>query len=116
MGDISVNFNRSEFACKCGCGFDTVDVKLIQILEIVRKRFNKPIIISSGCRCEKHNASVGGEDGSKHKIGIAADIVVKDTSPADVYSFLCEHAPNKYGIGNYNSFTHIDVRNDKKRF
>ena len=27
MGDLSENFSRSEFECKCGCGFATVDVR-----------------------------------------------------------------------------------------
>jgi len=77
MGNVSQNFNRSEFACKCGCGFSTVDVDLIKVLEVVRRRFGKPITINSACRCEDHNKNIGGSYGSKHKQGIAADIVVK---------------------------------------
>jgi len=116
MGDISKNFSRSEFACKCNCGFSTVDVELVKVLEIVRNHFNKPITINSACRCELHNISVGGSYGSRHKLGIAADIVVKGVKPYDVYLFLDGFAPNKYGIGHYNSFTHIDVRSKKARW
>jgi len=53
---LSKHFYRDEFACQCGCGFDTVDHELVKILEDVRKTFNAPVHISSGCRCEKHNA------------------------------------------------------------
>ena len=43
MGDLSENFSRHEFACKCGCGNDTVDAELIRVLQSVRARFGKPI-------------------------------------------------------------------------
>jgi len=107
---LSENFDRSEFACKDKCGFSTVDVELLCVLELVRYHFNSPVTINSACRCEKHNAEIGGTPNSKHMLGIAADIVVKDVSPQKVYDFICNHAPDKYGIGNYKTFTHIDVR------
>lgn len=113
---ISQNFSREEFACKCNCGFATVDVDLLELLELIRVRFNKPVTINSACRCELHNTAVGGSYGSKHKQGIAADIVVKDTDSYDVYKFVDEHAPNKYGIGLYVGFTHVDVRSNKARW
>ena len=116
MGNVSQNFNRSEFACKCGCGFSTVDVDLIKVLEVVRRRFGKPITINSACRCEDHNKNIGGSYGSKHKQGIAADIVVAETSPNEVYTFLDEYEPNRHGVGKYNNFTHIDVRQNKARW
>ena len=115
MGDISKNFSRVEFSCKCQCGFSTVDVELLKALEIVRSHFKKPIKINSACRCEKHNDYVGGALHSKHKLGIAADIVVKDIEPQLVYNFLDRYMPNKYGLGNYSTFTHVDVRSDKWR-
>ena len=110
MGDISTHFNRSEFACKCGCGFATVDVKLLSILEAVRVKFDSPLTINSACRCEIHNAKVGGAKGSKHKQGIAADIVVKGVSPNDVHAFLSDYLAGQHGLGKYNSFTHVDAR------
>lgn len=109
-------FKRSEFACKCKCGFSVVDVDLLNVLTMVREYFNSPVTINSACRCESHNKSVGGADGSKHKLGIAADIAVKGVKPSDVYECLCAAFPDKYGIGNYNSFTHIDIRDKKARW
>ena len=115
MGDISKNFSRSEFACKCGCGFSTVDVKLLEALEIVRAKYGA-VKINSACRCAVHNKNVGGAKGSKHKLGIAADIVVIGTSTDEIYKFLDMFQHNKYGVGKYNSFTHIDVRDVKARW
>jgi uncharacterized protein YcbK (DUF882 family) len=116
MGDISKNFNRSEFACKCGCGFDAVDKELVCVLELVRKNFNAPVIINSACRCLEHNRSVGSKDTSQHVKAKAADIVVKGVKPQFVYDYLNDIFSDKYGIGNYKTFTHIDVRDKKARW
>ncbi len=115
MGDISKHFSRKEFACPCGCGFSTVDVKLLEVLEILRVKYGA-VTINSACRCAVHNKNVGGSKGSKHKQGIAADVVVNGTSPDEIYMFLDMFQPNKYGVGKYNSFTHIDVRDKKARW
>ncbi len=109
-------FDRSEFECRCSCGFSTVDVELLAVLTTVREHFNSPVTINSSCRCERHNELVGGTTGSKHKLGIAADIVVKGVSTGEVYDFLDRHEPNKYGLGWYETFTHIDVRTTKARW
>ena len=116
MGDLSRNFSRSEFACKCGCGFQTVDTELLDVLMMVRSKFEDSVTINSACRCDEHNESVGGSYGSKHKQGIAADIVVKGMHASYVYSYLDGAFPRKYGIGKYEGFTHIDVRQAKSRW
>jgi len=113
---ISKHFSRDEFACKCGCGFDTVDVELITILEDVREHFNASITINSGCRCAKHNKAVGGEANSMHMIGRAADFVVQGPSPAKVYQYLTGKYPEQYGIGVYPTWVHADSRTTKARW
>jgi hypothetical protein len=65
VGDISLNFSRSEFKCPC-CDFATVDVELLKLLEIIRTHFNQKVIITSGCRCSLHNVAVSGAYRSKH--------------------------------------------------
>ena len=114
---LSENFFRSEFACKCGCGFDTVDIHLVQGLQRLRDIIQAPIRVNSGCRCESHNAAIGGKPKSQHLLGKAADIVVEGYSPEDVADFakmLSEFANS--GIGLYDTFTHLDVRNGKSRW
>ena len=115
MGDISKHFNRSEFTCQDGCGFDTVDIGLIEILEKVRKHFGKPITINSACRCDNHNKAVGGADKSQHKLGRAADIVVKGKTPEQVAEFINQSYP-ECGMKAYNTFTHLDSRGYKARW
>jgi uncharacterized protein YcbK (DUF882 family) len=116
MGDLSKYFDRSEFKCKCGCGFDTVDHELIVVLEEIRLRFGKPVTINSGCRCERHNAEEGGSKGSQHITGKAADIVVAGVHADSVADHLVCKYQDKYGIGRYNGRTHIDVRSSKARW
>jgi len=107
MGDISEHFNRSEFACKCGCGFDTVDAVLLQTVEKIRTHFGKPVVVNSSCRCPKHNAKVGGAENSQHKKGRAADIVVKSVDPAVVADYAESLGVS---VGRYSTFTHVDSR------
>jgi len=107
---ISKNFNRSEFACKCGCGFDTVDYELLLILEEVRAHFDKPVTIESGCRSYDYNKEIGGSEKSQHLYGRAADFKVKGTKPMEVYIYLNNKYPNKLGLGLYRSWVHLDTR------
>ena len=80
------------------------------MLNRVREHFRRPVRITSGHRCLEYNRSVGSMDGSQHVQGRAADIMVDGVSPRLVYETLCEWYPRKYGIGRYNTFTHIDTR------
>ena len=116
MGDISDHFNRYEFACRCGCGFDTVDAGLITALEEIRGHFGVPVTITSGCRCEAHNAAVGGSKGSQHRLGRAADFSVQGTPPEAVRAFLETAYPDSLGVGIYSSWTHVDSRNTMARW
>lgn len=117
MGDLSTNFSRKEFACKCGCGLDEINPELIDVLEDLRNRFGgKPIKISSGCRCAKHNQAVGGEKNSMHTMCLAADISIEGIQPVSIYTYLTQKYPNKYGVGLYKTWVHIDVRKQRARW
>ena len=113
---ISPNFDSSEFACKCGCGLDNVSSELVAVLELVRIKFRSPVTVSSGCRCKAHNEKEGGAPRSKHLDGIAADIKVKGVQPNEVYNFLDRLFPHECGLGQYETFTHVDVRKTKARW
>ncbi len=112
---ISPHFQRSEFACKCGCGMDTVDAELLEILEDVRFHFNSPVVITSANRCNSHNDRIKGSKNSQHLRSRAADIVVNDIHPDDVYAYLDLKYPH-CGLGCYDTFTHVDSRGTKARW
>ncbi len=113
---LSPHFKRKEFACKCGCGFSLPDTELIAVLEDVRSHFAKPVKLNSSCRCPDHNKAIGGAPNSAHVQGIAADIVVVGVAPSQVQQYVLNKYQDRYGIGTYNTFTHIDVRAKKARW
>ena len=120
MGDLTANFSRHEFACKCGCGYGLkrgdVDTGLVQQLQELRDEVERPISITSGCRCAKHNRNVGGARNSQHIHGTAADIKVAGLSPKEVYRILNAKYPKSHGIGLYRSWVHFDVRRGRARW
>ena len=44
------------------------------VLQPIRDKWGEPIIVTSGYRCSKLNAAVGGAKASQHMLGQAADI------------------------------------------
>ena len=114
-GVFSPFFERSDFTCKCGCGKDQVDAELLYVLVDLRNALG-PVAITSANRCTAHNARVGGGKRSQHLYSKAADIKVTGVKPSEVHTYLTTRYPDKYGIGLYNSFIHIDVRASKARW
>lgn len=109
MGDLSKDFDRSEFKCKClNCSFDTVDAILINYLQLIRDHFKAPITILSGCRCRPYNVLVGGGVDSQHLVGRAADITVDGVE----HNVVADYAETIgcAGVGRYSWGTHIDSR------
>lgn len=67
------NFKASEFACH-HCGQNQIDQKVIDLCQKIRDALGVPVRVNSGYRCAAHNAAVGGVRGSKHTLGMAADL------------------------------------------
>lgn len=112
--NISKNFKLREFACKDGSNLVKVDSELLDKLQKLRDRINKPIIINSGYRTPEHNKKVGGASGSQHLLGKAVDIKVNGMTPTT----LAKHAEavGFRGIGLYKTFIHVDTRAVKARW
>ena len=72
-------FKEKEFVCRC-CGElppfarENIEALVREVLDPVREKLGKPIIVDSGYRCPKCNAVVGGATQSQHLVGEAADI------------------------------------------
>lgn len=114
---ISKHFKVREFTQKdFRCDKVIVDSELIDVLEDIRAHFNKPVIITSGYRTPEYNAKIGGVKNSQHTKGTAADIKVSDIPAKEVQKYLKHKYPDKYGIGSYLTFTHIDIRAKKARW
>ena len=113
MGDLTADFDRSEFRCKCGCGNDNVSIELVRRLQQLRSLYGKPLYINSGCRCIKHNAEVGGVPNSAHvsegKVGEAADISINSTEQMWelVDRIISYNLFKRLGIGK--TLLHVDI-------
>lgn len=134
MGDLSKRLSRHEFACKCGCGFSTVDILLVKALEDCADFFEdhidcKRVIIhiNSGCRCQDHDKAIKGKNfdpnkkKSEHLFGWASDFWMEvefedgqreKISDDDIADYLEAIYQNKFGVGRYVNRTHFDVRVD----
>ena len=107
MGNLSPNFDSWEFECPC-CKRVVTKQKLIDKLEAIREKIgNLPIYISSGYRCKKYNASIGGYPSSPHITGEAVDIKVKGKYPVNIALEAEKVAGIRIGI--YPNHTHIDI-------
>ncbi len=101
------HFKIEEFKCKCGCGRAEMMPSTLEKLDKAREIAGVPFKITSGYRCEKHNAAVGGKSEGAHTTGYAVDIAAS-TSPAriEIVSALLEVGFNRIGIAA--TFIHAD--------
>ena len=124
---LTHNFSKSEFECKSGeeMPLDVLEnVKLLAIqLQKIREYVGKPIRINSAYRSEAHNEAIGGVKTSQHILGKAADITIDTFTPDEVVSIIENMLTNEMlggfyigGLGSYNTFTHVDIRDKKARW
>ena len=102
-------FQKEEFACKCGCGADGMEEKLVKTADKVRAYFGRPMRVSSGRRCASHNARVGGVSNSRHQKGKAMDICVDGFSPSSVLNYVQKLPEIRYAYAIDSNFVHMDV-------
>ena len=115
MGDLSKNFSRSEFACRgenCCGGNAPVHPALVAGLQELRDKLGGPLTISSGFRCKRYNAAIGGAKESQHTLGMAADMLVPEGWTPETLAELAESIDvfREGGIGIYPTWVHVDVR------
>ena len=95
---------RDNMRCQCGiCGFQTIDYELKAVIEDMMTQFgDKSFKVTSGCRCAKHNAKVGGEPNSQHMQGNAADLAFENShAREDAWHYLNFKYGTKFGVGIY---------------
>ena len=121
MGDLTKDFSRREFRCKCGrkdCDAAPLDMRLVYALQELRDLIGLPLIVTSGCRCRWYNSRLPDASyNSRHLSGIAADIVCADLTPVELRHFAqAVPAFDKGGIGIYDWGIHVDVRGRRARW
>ena len=113
---LSPDFQVKEFACRDGSDKIMISLRLVHILQCIRDHFGKPVTVNSAYRTEAYNAKVGGVANSQHLKGTAADIAIKGVTPSAVAAYAETLLPDTGGIGRYETFTHVDVREGKARW
>jgi uncharacterized protein YcbK (DUF882 family) len=89
-------------------------VPTVKIVDELREKLGKSIVILSSYRSPKYNSRIdGAATKSFHMTFQALDIVAAGYTPQEVFNALKEMRDAgkfKGGLGKYNTFTHIDTR------
>lgn len=109
------HFTARELACKCRkhCrGEYFHDPDFMDGLERLRAAAGRPLVITSGRRCDKHNTAVGGASRSQHKLRIAADIGLAGHDLAALARAALKAGFTGIGFGR--TFLHVDQRTENR--
>ena len=112
---LSTNFRLEEFRCKCGrsdCRVTLLDDALVKVLQQLRDHFGRSVNVNSGYRCKAHNEYVGGDPGSHHMKGMAADIRVEGILPEEVAKYAESMGVKRIGL--YDNFVHLGSGTGKR--
>lgn len=89
--------------------YDNMIILIADFLQPLRNKLQKPIVITSGYRCEKLNKLIGGANNSEHLKGFAVDIYVPNMTVKQLFDYIVnsglkwtqlieEHSGNKTWI------------------
>ncbi len=111
---LSEHFWSSEFKCQCqrwNCDARQLpEPQLVNLLEDLRNRVNRPIIISSGIRCVYWNEKMNGVKDSAHIEGKAVDIsAVTSSEKYQLLSFIYTPPVHFTRLGIGATFIHVDI-------
>jgi uncharacterized protein YcbK (DUF882 family) len=88
-----------------------MDATLLRKLQMLRDNAAEPLVITSGYRCPKHNAAIGGSANSYHMKGMAVDIACDGKDKARRYKLVkLALALDFGGVEVSGVHIHLDVR------
>lgn len=139
MGDLTKNLSRKEFACECGCGFDTVDYELVMMIQdaadYFAAKYDSKIVVAvtGGNRCVKHNEVIQKQEvknyvpfssksthmdakAADHKFFYYVNEIKTQIDSVEVYDYYDKKYPTSKGVGLYSNRTHVDSRAVKARW
>ncbi|MBF0629294.1 MAG: DUF882 domain-containing protein [Magnetococcales bacterium] len=111
--NITKHFSRAELACR-HCGELHMDQKFLEKLELVRMAFGKPMIITSGYRCEEHNAAVSeGRQLGAHTLGFAVDVAISGEDVPKLIELALKFGFTGFGLKQHGPiqgrYVHLDT-------
>lgn len=114
---------KSDTAVKSGLN-NTPDINSLDnlldliyyVLQPLRDKLGKPMVITSGFRSPAVNKFVGGVSSSQHLYGQACDFVVNGMTPAQVVEFVKKSGVEfDQCLNEYNQWTHISYNKGHNR-
>ena len=89
---------------------------IVYCIQPIRNKLKRPMIISSGYRCEELNNKIGGVKDSQHTKGQAVDFKVNGMTAKEVIDFIVK---NNFEfdqlINEHNMWVHISYAKGKNR-
>lgn len=86
------------------------------VLQPIRNKIKKPMIITSGFRCKEVNEKVGSSDKSQHMKGQAVDFVIKGMTPEQIIDIIIKNnIEYDQLINEYDKWVHISFVKGKNR-
>jgi len=121
---ITKNFYLDEFECtdKSDIPLEVFNniLDLAEQMQKIRDVLGVSITVNSGYRSPDYNKSVGGASKSQHLLGCACDFTAKGLTPYKVAEQLEDLMQGgtiiNGGLGEYDTFTHYDIRNNPARW
>ena len=97
-------FSTDEMKCPC-CGECKMDEHFMEMLDSLRKGVGKPLVVTSGYRCPKHDTEIGGE--GNHTQGQAVDLRCESSDLRySIIGFVMALGFKRIGIAK--TFIHLD--------
>lgn len=104
------SFSKEEFDCK-HTGLNDMRPEFMDLLQEIRNRYARPIIITSGYRHPSHPVEAKKSKPGAHSYGVAADIRIRGVECMELF-FIC-HALGIRRVGlkqnSMTRFMHIDI-------
>ena len=89
---------------------NAIEALCIKVLQPLRDHYGRPVIITSGYRCEALNRAIGGSSTSQHMKGEAADFTVSGVPITDTIQVIRNRLEYDQLILEYNSWIHCSYR------
>jgi hypothetical protein len=108
------HFKDKELACPC-CGVNGMNKEFLERLECLRLSYDKPLIINSAYRCQKHNDELPNSSPvSLHLRGLAVDIHVPYSQKRfKLVDIAIVTRFNRIGLAK--TFIHLGIDPDKSK-
>jgi len=106
-------FARKEFACKCGQYCDGYPAQMqrgvVELADRARAELKGAGFVSSGLRCSRHNADVGGVSDSRHLTGKAIDLRIEGKSARQTLAWAQKQPEVRYAYAIDANYVHMDI-------